>query len=421
MVLMKVNLLTEISFRTEELDKCVNCGLCQAVCPTFLVKGGEGLTARGKIMLLKELLDGSVEPSGSIADLFDDCLTCYACQSVCPADVRTQRLWTTARQDMAGQSISGKMKHVGLAWTIGRPKLFDFEVQLAGSIVGFEQSEHTRARLGKWSLPIFRGAPYLRRLADEYPATGKEVGSVGMLLGCSVNLSTPWIADATIKLLNAAGWRVIIPKNQVCCGAPAINNACWDIARKLARMNMTVFNRLGVDRIISADGTCANAFAYDYLELFREDDESLAEAVNLARITADLGTLLAEALDDDRLKFRKCDRVVTLHDSCHVEHVGEGSRWRDLLNAVEGLEIKELTDSDHCCGFGGSYAFFHNYTSFKIAKRKIERVVETGAGEVLVASPGCMLRLQSVVNNKAGRSVVVRHVAELLTEVIDNN
>jgi glycolate oxidase iron-sulfur subunit len=415
---VKENQLIEVSLRTEEIDKCVNCGLCLAVCPTYLVKGYEGLTARGKIVLLKALLDESIEHSARIADLFDDCLTCYACQTACPAGVKTQRLWTTARQDLRGLTVNSKLKHIGLSWTIGKPKLFEFEAKLAGLLNGFDKNDHTQARLDKWSLPVFKGAPHIKHLADEYPVVN-EVGSVGLLLGCSVNLSTPWVADAVIKLLNAAGWRVVIPKDQVCCGAPAINNASWDIARKLAIRNISVYNKLGVDKVVSADGTCSSAFSHDYIELFQIDNQILTEAQKLAHITTDLGTLFAEALDDGRLKFGNYKKVITLHDSCHIKHVGGGNRWRDLLNAVDGLEIKELPDSDHCCGFGGSYTFFHNETSLKIGERKVKRILETGANEVFVGSPGCIMRLQSVVNN-TNKNITVRHTAELLAEVVVN-
>ncbi|MDP8238952.1 MAG: (Fe-S)-binding protein [Candidatus Hatepunaea meridiana] len=412
--------LPEVSLRTEELDKCVNCGMCQAVCPTFIVKGHEGLTARGKIELLKRLLNNTLEPSKSIADLFDDCLTCYACQSVCQAGVKTERLWTASRQDLGKYSTTGRIKHLGLNWTVGKPKLFNLEVGLFGILAGFNRNNPASARLGKYSLPIYCGAPYLKHLHNDYPPMGKEVGSVGLLLGCSVNLSTPWVADAVILLLNAAGWRVIIPKDQVCCGAPAINNACWDIAKRLAKNNLKVFNKLGVDRITSSDATCAGAFKYDYKELFFNDDEVLPVVSKFADMTVDLSTLLSEAYDDDRIEFDAYKAVVTLHDSCHVTNVGGGSRWLELLSAIDELEIKELKDSEHCCGFGGSYAFFHNDTSFKIAERKMQRVVESGAEQVLVGSPGCLLRLQSVVNNNFDRDIKVRHVSELLAEAIIN-
>ena len=410
--------LPEISLRTGELAKCTNCGLCLAVCPTYLVKGSEGLTARGKIALLKALLGNEIEPSAGIADLFDDCLTCYACQSVCPSDVRTQNLWTAVRQDMAGLSKSNRLKRLGLNWTIGKPKLFDFEVKSAGRVAGFDRSQRQAAKLGRFGFPVCRGAPYLKQLKEEYPPHNDEIGSIGLLLGCSVNISTPWVADAVIYLLNSAGWRIIIPKEQVCCGAPAINNACWDLAKRLALENMAIFSDLGVNRVTSADATCAGAFKHDYLELFKSDVKTLTQVVEFSALTTELSALIAEAVDDGRLKFNPLEAIVTLHDSCHVTHVGGGSRWRSILEKIEGLDIRDLPDSDHCCGFGGSYAIFHNRTSVKIAERKAERVVESGADQVLVGSPGCLLRIQSIMDDKSEHSIRIRHVAELLADVV---
>ena len=410
--------LPEVKLRVEELDKCVNCGLCQAVCPTFLVKGNEGLTARGKIALLKDLLDGSLQPSATIADLFDDCLTCYACQTVCPAGVKTQHLWTASRQNLAALSRTGKIKYLGLNWTIGKPKLFEFEVNLTGWLAGFNRDNHQQASFKGMRFPIFRGAPYLQRLKEEYPPLGEEIGTIGLLLGCSSNLATPWIADATIDLLTAAGWRVIIPREQVCCGAPAINNANWDVARRLARLNLKVFNSLGVDRISSPDGTCVAAFKHDYFEIFRKEPEILPDVERLSSVTIDLSAIIAEAVELKRIRFKQLKSIVTLHNSCHITHLGSGNRWQEILDGIDGLELRVLPESDHCCGFGGSYVFFHHDTSKRIAERKVERVLETGADEVLVGSPGCLIQLQSIFNQRKDRQIIVRHVVELLRDAL---
>ncbi len=410
--------LPEISTRTEELDRCVNCGLCLSVCPTYLVKGSEGLTARGKIAILKGLLNDEIEPSSHVADLFDDCLTCYACQSVCPAGVKTPRLWTAARQDMAGYSRSNRLKRFGLTWTIGKPKLFDFEIKLAGKMAGFDRGQRQMAKLGRWGFPVFRGAPLIPQLKDEYPPLVDEIGSVGLLPGCSVNISTPWLADAAIYLLNAAGWRVVIPKDQVCCGAPAINNGCWEIARRLAQVNMEVFGSQGFDHVTSLDATCAGALKYDYFELFRNDKAASRKADRLAGMITGLDMLIFSAVEAGSLKLNPVEAVITLHDSCHATHLGGGSRWLGILEKIDGLDIRELPDSDHCCGFGGSYAFFHNRTSVEIAERKAERIIETGADQVLVGSPGCLLRIHSVMGDRAEKSVRVRHVVELLYDAV---
>jgi Fe-S oxidoreductase len=258
----------------------------------------------------------------------------------------------------------------------------------------------------------------LSALKDAYPAARSEVGTVGLLLGCSSNLASPWVADAVIKLLTFSGYRVVVPKAQVCCGAPAINNGDWDTARKLARRNLRTFLSLDVDYITSPDGTCTGALAHDYRELFRRDPDALSDAERLGGMVVDLSRLLAAALENGRLIFGAYPAIVALHDSCHITHTGGGNRWRDLLKAVPNLELREMPNSQHCCGFGGSYAFAHRRTSREIAARKIIWALETGASQLLVGSPGCMLWLASVGRQIKPGAIKVRHAAELMADAL---
>ncbi len=405
--------LIEIEARAEELSKCVNCGLCQAVCPTYLADGHEGKTARGKIELMKQMLAGDVEPSTGIADLADDCLTCYACQTVCPAGVKTERLWTALRQDLAPLSTTNRRKGRALRWTIGSPGLMRQVVQRYGNIYGFDRQRPGDARLGSFGLPIFRGAPYLGNLKEVYQGIGNPSGRVGLLIGCSGNLSTPWAVDSAITLLRSAGWTVVIPKSQGCCGAPAINNGQWKLAKRLARKNLELFGNLDVDIVTSPDATCSSSFKHDYLNLFQDEEQDSETAKLLATKTVGLGDLLGRALDDGRLKFHPLKVAVTVHDSCHSIHLGGGSRWRDLLSAIPGLEIREMASSDHCCGFGGSYSLMHRSSSDRIATTKMDNARDTGAEIVLVSSPGCQIRLQSL-NIETSPYPQVRYTPELL-------
>lgn len=394
--------MQNIIARKDELLKCVNCGLCQSVCPTYLLERHEGLTARGKIVLLKGLIDGTVKPSSSVANLFDNCLTCYACQSVCPAGVRTERLWTAARQDLAKWSKIGLVKRFGIRWTVGKPLLFNAEALVGGKL---------------WGTPISSSAPYIRQLQEEYLPDGKVFCSIGLLLGCSSNLLAPSVIDSTIKLLTACGYRVVIPKQQVCCGAPAINNGDWDTARQLALMNANIFAGFDLDYVTSPDVTCGGAMANDYPEIFEKSPNSNELIHQLSNKVVGLDQLLFAAIEKNRLHFRSVDIKVTLHDSCHSTHIGDGNRWRDILSTV--LDLNEMHNSDHCCGFGGSYVFAHRNSSKQIAEVKISNAKDTKTGQLLVTSPGCMLRLQSANNSK--NELQVRHVTELLAELVIND
>ncbi len=392
--------MKNVTARKDELLKCVNCGLCQSVCPTYLLERHEALTARGKIVLLKGILDRIIEPSASIADLFDNCLTCYACQSVCPAGVKTERLWTAARQDLAKWSKVGKVKRVGIQWSVGKPILFNFEAMVGGKL---------------WGTPLSSSAPYISQLQSEYLPDVEPVASVGLLLGCSGNVFVPSVIDSTIKLLIAGGYRIVIPKRQVCCGAPAINNGDWDTARKLALMNANAFTELNADYVTSPDATCAGAMTCDYHEIFAELPNRIELVERLSDMVIGLDQLLYNVVE--RLHFHPIETEVTLHDSCHSTHIGNGDRWRDILSSIDKLQLNEMHNSDHCCGFGGSYMFTHRKLSKEIAQTKIGNAKDTDSKQMLVGSPGCMVRLQSAND---GNGFQVRHVTELLMELIEN-
>jgi glycolate oxidase iron-sulfur subunit len=247
-----------------------------------------------------------------------------------------------------------------------------------------------------YGLPFFKGAPYLDSLEERHEAIGREVGRVALIIGCSGNFTAPWAVDSAISLLRTAGWTVLIPRQQRCCGAPAINNGQWELARKLAIDNLTMLDGLEVDAITSPDATCAAAIKYDYNNLNLADDLTRNRLERISGKTTELSQLLGRALDEGRLKFQPFKVSATVHDSCHSTHLGSMNRWRDLIRAIPGVDLREMSNSKLCCGFGGSYAVMHRESSDRIARRKMYDGASTGAEIMLVGSPGCQIRLQSI-------------------------
>lgn len=391
------NRWVELSLRADELAKCVHCGLCHAVCPPYLVDQHEGKTARGKIDLLQGLLAGTLKPSAQISQWLDDCLTCYACQTVCPAGVRTERLWTAARQDLAPYNPHTFRKRVGLRWTIGKPGLFRILLKLSAAVMGVNPHFHSRFRLFSGGLPVSRLAPLQSRLQDVYePVSGAALGTVGLVIGCSGDIAVPWAVEGAIQLLIKSGWRVVVPKWQGCCGAPAVNNGDWALARRLVRRLARLFERYDLDYITSPDATCSAAMRHDWLEIFHSQ-KSVPEPVKRAVVKVrGLWELVEVGVRSGRVSFKDSRTQVALHHSCHSFHLFPTHRWEAILRRVPGIEIVPM-DSDHlCCGFGGSYALFYPEHSKAIARMKIDRAREAGAELLLVGSPGCLLRLNGV-------------------------
>ncbi len=410
--------LPEISFRSDELDKCVNCGLCQSVCPTYLTSGNEGKTARGKIIIMKEMLEGNLKPSTSVLDMFNDCLSCYACQTVCPAGVKTDKLWTAARQDITANAKSSLVIKYAIRMVLGKQFIFNLLTRITGILFGYDRSDHRAADISDKYVFPFRGAPYLRSVKGEYKPNNKSKGRVGILIGCTCNTITPWIMDAAIKLLVKGNWEVIVSKTQVCCGAPAINNGEWSTARKLAKKNINAFLDLNVDYITSPDATCLSVFGKEYKEIFSSDSEMMEKVNKLSDLVVHPHVLIQNSLSDGNLAFGSLSSSVTIHDSCHETHVHPKADWRNILQHVDQLSIIEMKNSDHCCGFGGSYSFRFPEEASKITQQKLTNIRKTGVRQVLVGSPGCLIKIQSSVKLDSDQDVEVRHVTEFLAEVV---
>lgn len=389
----------ELSERRNELEKCVNCGLCQAVCPTYLLERHERLTARGKIILLRSLLRGDLPPSRQLADILDDCLTCYACQTVCPAGVQTRRLWAAARQDLAGLKVAGGLKRAVLRLTIGKPRMF---AVAARSLSVFRSEGRKMVRL-------------IRR-AEFGPAELRS-GTVALLVGCSVWLAAPDLLGKTIGVLTAAGYRVVIPARQVCCGAPAVNNGDWATARKLADINLRVFGAVEADWVTSVDGTCLSALREDYVELFSGDEVRFRQSQDLAAKCEDLSRLVRAGLHRLHLGPYPVPTKVTVHDSCHVTHAGPKHVWSDLLQLVPNLQLAEMSGRALCCGFGGSFAIVHRAQAMEIAGRKLDEAVRVGADVICVGSPGCRVHLRSAARAR-GDELRIHHAVELIAEAL---
>lgn len=230
---------------------------------------------------------------------------------------------------------------------------------------------------------------------------------------------TPWILDSLIKLLVRGGWEVIISKKQGCCGAPAINNGEWSTAKKLAKKNINTFLDLGVDYITSPDATCVTVLANDYKEIFSSDDAMFEKSVMLSKLIVRPDKLIFDSLSSGDLSFSTAPFAVTIHDSCHETHTGSKANWRGILGQVDELKIVEMKNSDHCCGFGGSFSFRFPNEADKITKQKLSYTRNTGVRQVLVGSPGCLIKIQSSVKLDSEQDIEVRHVTELLADIIN--
>lgn len=243
------------------------------------------------------------------------------------------------------------------------------------------------------------------------PTMSERSERVALFATCLVDLYRPSVGLASVELLEQAGFRVEVPEAQTCCGQPAWNSGDMRRAKALARQTLRAL--AGYDYVVLPSGSCAGTLIHDYPKLFAEDPEDLAAAETLAARTWELTRFLVEVagVDDLDVHYR---HSVCYHDSCSgLRGLDIRPQPRQLLAAVEGLELKELPDAEVCCGFGGTFCVKYPEISTRLADDKLAAIRSTGADTVLAGDLGCLLQIAGRLRRKGDR-IRAYHVAEIL-------
>lgn len=395
---------------------CVHCGICLPQCPTYSVLRQEMDSPRGRIYLMRAAAEGRIGLTENFVTHMDRCLGCRACETACPSGVPFGRLIEAVRGQIerhVPRPLSRQLLRRLVLGVFPHRARFRAVLKLLNAYraSGLKQAVRAtgllrsfpRLRAMEGLLPVNRprsGPPLPARLE----ARGASRGTAGLLEGCVQALLFPEVNRATADLLARAGYDVVVPPAQGCCGALHLHWGARDGARRLARANLAAF--AAVDWVVTNAAGCGAALR-DYGHLVPGD----AAAAALAARVRDVSELLAEALPGPR---RPLDLTVTYHEPCHLAH---GQRVREaprrLLRAVPGLKLVELAESDLCCGSAGVYNLLEPEIARTLLERKLDRIVATGADVVVSGNPGCLLQLRMGLAER-GLAVRAHHPVELL-------
>ena len=239
---------------------------------------------------------------------------------------------------------------------------------------------------------------------------------VALFVTCLVDLVRPSVGFSAVKLLEAAGCDVAVPEAQTCCGQPAYNSGDKADAKAIARQTIKAFE--DYDYIVAPSGSCAGMLSKHYPELFEGDDAMSPRARDLARRTYELISFLTDVRGMTSV-YAEFDGAVTYHDSCSsLREMHVRTQPRKLLQSIDGVEIRELTFNEACCGFGGTFCVKYPDISNKMVSDKCADISETGAETVLAGDMGCLLNIAGKLKRE-GSSVEVRHIAEVLAGMTD--
>lgn len=234
---------------------------------------------------------------------------------------------------------------------------------------------------------------------------------VALFVTCLVDLHRPTVGFAAIRLLEMAGCTVEVPRAQTCCGQPAYNSGDRTTARDLASGIIDAFE--GFDYVVVPSGSCGGMIAHHFPGLFDNDPALRTRAEALAAKTHELVEFLVDVMGMEAVTAQ-CDAVTTYHDSCSgLREMGVHDQPRKLLASVKGLELREMTDADVCCGFGGTFCVKYPDISVRMVSNKAQAVSDTGATMLLAGDMGCLLNMAGRLSRE-GKDVAVRHVAEVL-------
>ena len=234
---------------------------------------------------------------------------------------------------------------------------------------------------------------------------------VALFVTCLVDLFRPSVGFAAVKLLEDAGCRVEVPEAQTCCGQPAFNSGDRDTAATLARNVIAAF--CGFDYVVVPSGSCGGMIIKHYPELFEPDTADHEAAVDLASRTHELVSFLTRVMKVEAVEADFPARA-TYHDSCSgLRELGIRNEPRQLLASVDGVSLREMTDAEVCCGFGGTFCVKYPGISDKMLEKKIRHIEATGADTLIAGDLGCLMNMAGKLK-RMGSAVKVRHVAEVL-------
>lgn len=394
---------------TERLLSCVHCGLCLSSCPTYLELGTEADSPRGRILLMRALEEGALEPTPEVVRHLDLCLGCRACETACPSGVQYGALIEAARPFVENTRTAGKRRlrrALGAVLT-SRPlrALATAPMRLVGGAGWLETAaRRTGSSILSYgaALPSTHGAT----LPAVLEPTGPVRGTAVLLTGCVADSLFSATNTNTARLLQRAGLRVLIPPQQGCCGALALH--LGDTARATAQSAAMVDRLAGIQAdwiVTNAAGCGAHVREYDHL-LGTTAAHGIAQRARDALAVLDEVGLPAAP--------QAIARTIAVHDPCHLAH-GQGVREpvRRLLAAIPGATIVPLAESDTCCGSAGTYNLTEPAMAARLAERKLGHVRASGAQIVAAANPGCLLQIRAGAIAR-GFDVEIAHPIDLL-------
>jgi glycolate oxidase iron-sulfur subunit len=391
------------------IRKCVHCGFCTATCPTYVLLGDELDSPRGRIYLIKEMLEHDAKPTAEIVKHVDRCLSCLSCMTTCPSGVNYMHLVDHARayiEEQYRRPWRERMLRAVLAWVLPHPRRFRLALSLA--------------RLAKPVRPLFGKGPLgaMLALAPSRAAPRPQVerrgpaspkGRIALLQGCAEPVLRPEIREATVRLLHRAGYEVVFASGEACCGALVHHMGKTDESLDAARRNIDAWTREiecgGLDAIVITASGCG-VTVKDYGFMLRDDTAYAEKAVRVSALAKDVSELL-DAIELPPMAAPS-PTVVAYHPACALQHGQKVTQAPRRLLEAAGFTVRTPADAHLCCGSAGTYNILQPQIAGQLGDRKAQTLEQLTPDVIATGNIGCATQIG------LRTSTAVVHTVELL-------
>ena len=396
--------------------KCVHCGLCNATCPTYKLLGDELDGPRGRIYLIKDMLENKKPANDKIVKHIDRCLSCYSCMTTCPSGVNYMHLIDHGRNHIEKTyKRPFADRFVRNFLSIVMPNSFYFKIigRLTLLVKPFKFIFPSKIREMISLMPVSFPKKTLKKKILYFTEKKKPVARVALLTGCVQKVISPQINEATIRLLNRHGIEVVVPKGIECCGSLNHHLGKSDMAYKTFKKNISIWHdeylKNGLDAIISNTSGCGTTLK-DYGFIFRSENSFKKKAKKISELTKDISEYLDENVKLNFIKRKENDKAyrIAYHSACSMQH---GQKIHDVpknLIKKTGNEVFDIPDGHICCGSAGTYNLLQNDIAKKLLQNKIVNIDKINPEFVATGNVGCITQIAN------GTKIPILHTVEII-------
>ncbi len=404
----------QIKAADDILRKCVHCGFCTATCPTYVLLGDELDGPRGRIYLIKNVLESDTPATAKVVKHIDRCLSCLSCMTTCPASVDYMHLVDRARariEETFARPLTDRWLRTLLSVVVPKPNLFRW------ALMGARLARPLRALLpGRLKGMVDMAPSSIPRKSpmdrpQVFPAEGKRLKRVALLTGCAQQVLRPGINEATVRLLSRHGCEVVVASGAGCCGALVHHMGRGAEAASQAKANIAAWEKADVDAVVINASGCGTTIK-DYGWMLKDDADWARRAARVADLACDITEIMSElGLGDVVDETRP---TVTYHSACSMQHGQQLREQPKTLLSEAGFEVVEPAEGHLCCGSAGTYNILQPQLAGQLQARKVKNLKAAGGRVIATGNIGCLVQITDGLEAADGEQTPVVHTVELL-------